>query len=41
MAESLLFAPRALSLERNSVGDEGARALGDALQANTSLKELE
>ena len=29
------------SLERNSIGDEGAAALGKALETNTSLTSLE
>ena len=28
------------SLDSNNIGDEGARAVGDALKTNTTLKEL-
>ena len=28
------------SLDNNNIGDEGARAVGDALKTNTTLKEL-
>ena len=28
------------SLEKNNIGDDGARAVGDALKTNTTLTEL-
>ena len=39
-ALSHLFSLPIYSLQNNNIGDDGARAVGDALKTNTTLTEL-
>ena len=40
MAVGVFLSPSTHSLERNSIGDEGAKVLSDAIKTMANLKEL-
>ena len=40
MAVGVFLSPSTHSLEYNSIGDEGAKALSDAIKTMANLKEL-